>query len=180
MVDIIRYIPPALHDVKEVQNICNSISKELLKLNDRMNTTYNNQFVDTMDSETCKRWEEIIGLSHDTTYTLQEQRHRIKTVIIEQLPYTKKTIENILKSICGEDGYSLSVDYKKFTIYIELALENKRAFDDVYNSLERILPANMVFNIIVMYNTNKVLSQFTHKQLEKYTYNQVRNEVLIF
>jgi len=44
--------------------------------------------------------------------------------------------------------------------------------------LQRVIPANMIIDLRLIYNQHLTLKQFTHAHLQTYTHNQLRNEVI--
>ena len=178
MANIVEYIPPVVKNIREVRNICHSIDKELERMSNAYMLTYDNQFFDTMDDNTCTRWENMMRIEFDSTYTLEERRARIKSRFVEQLPYTKTTIKHILTTICGEGGFLLDINNEAFTVTIKIGLANKNTFNDVCDMISRIIPANMILDVSILYNTHETLSQFTHETLSNYTHKQLREEVI--
>ena len=44
--------------------------------------------------------------------------------------------------------------------------------------MKRVIPANMIMDIDLKYNTYAMLAEFTNKQLNTYTHKQLREEVM--
>ena len=120
----------------------------------------------------------MMGIEYDSTYTLEERRVRIKSRFVEQLPYTKATLKHVLTTMCGEDGFYLDIDNTNYIVHIKLELSNKRAYSDVVDTIQRIIPANMILDVSIMYNTHETLSEFTHEKLGEYTHLQLHEEVI--
>ena len=112
------------------------------------------------------------------TESLSDRKFRIMTRLNEQLPYTLTGLKQQLAALCGEDGYSVTLDSANYSIGVLVALTAKSAFTDVDALLRRMTPANLVISLALKYNQHLTLSAFTHEHLNTYTYDQLRNEVI--
>ena len=104
------------------------------------------------------------------TDDLDFRRFRILSKLNEQLPYSFKTLELQLQTLCGEDGYKMMLRNENYTLIVRIGLTVKNQFDEVNNTLRRYVPANIVIDLSLLYNT--------YKELERYTYLDLREEVL--
>ena len=89
-----------------------------------------------------------------------------------------KTLKQQLEALCGKDGYSIELYNDAYTIEVKVNLIAKSNFDDVDALLQRVIPANMIIDLRLIYNQHSTLKQFTHAHLQTYTHNQLRSEVL--
>ena len=87
-------------------------------------------------------------------------------------------MKNKLKALCGENGYTLNIDYDNEIVDIKIELTSRKSFDEVELMTEKMIPLNMVINISLLYNQNSLLKKYTHKQLSAYKHSQLRNEVI--
>ena len=76
--------------------------------------------------------------------------------------------------MCNND-YSVSL--KEYTLKVRLALNVKSNYDDVAALLKRVVPANIIIDLDLLYNRYMDLN-YTHDYLSQYTYKQVRDEKL--
>lgn len=177
-VDIINYLPPILKEYKELISIAAAENPEINLLWTTLENVMNDQFVDKLTDNGAKRWEKILTIVPKGTDTLDFRRFRIKTRLNEKLPYTYRVLEQQLITLCGEDGYSLELQNNEYTLKVRIDLIAKSKFNDVNDLLSRIVPANIVIDLSLLYNSYFTLAQFTHAQLSAYTHDQLRNEVL--
>lgn len=96
----------------------------------------------------------------------------------ESIPYTRRTLAALLDSLCGEGGYTLTILTNEFTVKVEVALVVKKQAAIVSETLERILPYNMTFNVALMYNIWARVKPYTWGELLPLTWRTVREEVL--
>ena len=65
-----------------------------------------------------------------------------------------------------------------YQLIVKIGLAAKNNFSDVESLLDRVVPQNMVVNLLQLYNTHAGLGRFTHAQLAAYTHDRLRNEVM--
>lgn len=173
-----QYLPFVVRNVDVFQGITTGEQPEFELAWDRTDNLLNNQFINTADENGLARWEKILDITPKGTDTLEERRFRILTRWNEELPYTLPQLRVILETLCGPGNYSADVERGTYILIVKVGLAAKNNFADVEALLERIVPQNMVFNVVQLYNTHLELSAYTHAQLSAYTHDQLRNEVL--
>lgn len=176
---LIEYLPHIIRDVREYKAIMNDAEQpEMVDMWQAFDDALNDQFITDATENGVSRWEKILGIVPQATLTLEERKFTILTRINEQLPFTLRTLEESLKSLCGANGYVVQLQANEYILIVKVALVAKQNFSDVQRLLDRIVPANMIVQLSIIYNTHKVISAFTHEQLQKYTHYDLRNEVL--
>lgn len=175
---LIKYLPYVVRDYPEFQGITGSEQPEFERAWASADDLLNNQFISTAGSMGLSRWEKILGITPKGTDTLEDRRFRIMTRINEELPYTVPQLRNILETLCGAGNYSAEVVEDTYQLIVKIGLAAKNNFSDVEALLDRVVPQNMIVNLLQLYNTHAELGLLTHEQLAAYTHNQLRNEVL--
>ncbi len=122
------------------------------------------------------RWESILDITPLDTDTLQLRNFRIRGRLIEDLPYTYETLNNQIRTLCGEDGYLLNLDSDNFRLSVKVALTTKKLKQEVEKLCERVVPLNLFIDVTLMYNTHELLHPYTHGYLHSYTHQQLRDE----
>ena len=112
------------------------------------------------------------------TLSLNERKFTIFSQLNKTLPYTITALKQMLEALCGADGYSLEVKSEIYTLFVRVALVAKSNYDNVHSLLHKIVPANMVIDLSLMYTQNSMLSKYKHTELSAYTHNQIRNELV--
>lgn len=176
--NLISYVPGVLQEVREFKAITTAENPEIDSLDLAIDKTLNNQFIGTLDSYGCARWEKILGIKSLDTDTLQERNFRILARVNEQLPYTYRSLEERLADLCGEDGYSIVIDKENFILKIRIALSAKKNFAAVAELLDRITPCNLILNVSLLYNTWDMVSGMTWEEAGRRTWNQLREEAI--
>lgn len=175
---IIDYLPGVLKEVREIQAITSTEQIELSDLWDFLTDGMNDQFIVSANEYGIVRMEKILGILPKGTDTLEDRRFRVLGRLNAQLPYTYTRLEEMLKSLCGESGYSLVLQNEIYTLCVRVALTVKKSFDEVDNLLKQMCPANMVINLTLMYNQHLTLSNYMHAQLQLFTHYELRNNDL--
>lgn len=85
-------------------------------------------------------------------------------------------LKNQLRILCGENGYETLLDGDNFTIHVKVALTTKKLKGEVEKLCNRVVPLNLFINVTLMYNTQSLLSPYTHNYLHLYTHQQLRDE----
>lgn len=175
---LIDYLPSVLKELEEFKQIMTAEQKQVDELWNFIHAILNEAFVDTAEDIGLKRWESILNIIPLDTDSIEIRRLRIHAKMIEDVPYTWNSFKRMLESLCGEDGYSIELKNKEYTLVIKVALTTKKMKEEVAKLADRVVPANIILDIDLMYNTHGILRGYTHKQLRQFTHRQLRNEVL--
>lgn len=177
-VDLISYLPEYLQEYREIQEALNSQQPEVQKLEDITEILMNNQFILWSDEQGIERFENMLGLKALDDDTLENRRFRVLSRWNNAIPYTVFILKEKLKTLCGEEGYSLEIFHEEYRIKVRVALKSRKNYRMAEEMLLEVVPANMVIDLSLLYNQHETLKQYTHAQLAAYTQDQIRNEVL--
>lgn len=174
---LIDYLPPFVQEYREIKAIMDAeqITAET-SWTDAENVLAD-QFVQDSTENGVARYEKILKIVPKGNYTLDERKFNILARMNEQLPYTVKQLHSSLTSLCGADGYTLNVDHNNYALTVKLALGNENSVNAVSQLLRKMLPANMMYNVM-LFNTHSILAAYTHEQLSAYTHKEVREVIL--
>jgi hypothetical protein len=173
-IDIYSYFPPVVAETKEIKHISNALTNEFKRLQKARDETYKNQFVSTLEPSGCRRWEKMLNIASKQTDSLETRRLRINSLITSEIPYTKETLKTMLTNICGDAGYFLEIDNSNLTVVVKLELTNKEQQKIVESTLDKIIPANMMLDVSIIYVTHEAVAQYTHGQLASYTHAKIQ------
>lgn len=172
------YLPIFVQEYAEIGAIMDA---EQVSVEDAWTSAENvmcDQFVVDATENGVKRWESILKMKPKGSYTLDERKFNILVKLKEQLPYTIRTLNEMLTALCSEDGYLLRLDNDKYLLTVRLALNNENNVQAVSELLEKIVPANLIISV-TLFNTHNILSAYTHGFLAQYTHKQTREEILV-
>lgn len=176
--NLIDYLPTVLREFEEFKQIMTVEQKQINDLWDGIYGILNEAFIDTAEDIGLKRWEIILNITPLDTDTKEVRRMRIQAKLIEDVPYTWHNLKKMLGSLCGENGYTAELKSEEYTLVIKVALTSKKMKDEVAKMADRVVPADIILNIDLMYNTYDLLKQITWAQATEKTYKQLRDEVL--
>ena len=177
-VDMMLKVPDVLKPVREIKAIIGTENVEFNQLNAAIATYLNNNFVESADDYGISRLETILSIAPKLTDTLDERKFRVLSRINEQLPFTVRSLEQQLETLCGPNGYTVEVIPDQYLLKVRVELTAKSKIDDVRNLLNRIVPANMIIDLDLLYNQHSMFAGYTHAELAAYTHQQLRDEVI--
>ncbi len=178
MIDIKEYWIDEIKEVKDFVAIDEVENPEFKVLNERIQNLIDDQFIQTAKERGIARRERMLSISTFSDDTLETRRFRVLSRWNEQLPYTYKVLINRLNQLCGENGYTVSLNSGQYALNIKIALTKKRMFDEVKLLSRKMIPSNIIIKVELRYNQHSKLASFTHRQLSAYTHAQLREEVL--
>ena len=175
--NLIEYLPPVLQEFEEFKELFKAEQQKIDELWEMIYNVLNEASIDTAENVGLKRWETILNITPLDTDTVEVRRMRIHARLGEDVPYTWNNLKKMLGSLCGEDGYTLELKNKEYTLVIKVALKSKKLKDEVMTMCERVVPANLILDIDLLYNTYELIKTITWEAATK-TWQQMRDEVL--
>lgn len=161
-------------DIAQMYDINETQSDELETALEKLD---NNIFLDKMDAETCGRWENILEITAFDDDTLDDRRFRIKSKILEKLPYSYRVIVKKLDVLCP-DGYAFIIDDARLSVTVKLSLKTEKKLKDVVDLLEHALPLNMTYVVTLMWNDYSTYASYTHAEMAENTHEELRAKQL--
>lgn len=126
-----------------------------------------------------KYWETALGLNVGESKDADYRRSRIRAKLRGAGVTTVAMVKNVAESFSdGAVDVTEHPDQYQIDIKFVGTLGIPPNMDDLTQSLRESLPAHLKWDYLFVYNTNAVLSAFTHTQLAAYTHYEIRNEVL--
>lgn len=177
---LIEYLPECLREVKENKAILTMAEQpEMENLWGAVDDVMNDQFILDATENGVSRYEAIMKIAPKANQSLDDRKFAILTKNNEQTPFTFASLKQKLGLLCGEDGYCVTRDVKNKILTVRVALTSKNNYGDVEALLERVVPANMVIDLSLMYDQYIKVEKYKHGQLyNNFTHEQLRNGVL--
>ena len=165
---------PSFYDNDITKPIQDSFSVEANSINDEVENTLNQFYVDSATFGLDK-WEKMLGISKNNN-DIQTRRENIKA----KMRSRGTTSIEVNKNIC--EAYSngevdIIVNYSDYSFIIDFigSIGVPRAFTELDKTIEEIKPCHLAHSYKFNYNTHADLSKFTHEQLANYTHDEIRN-----
>lgn len=175
--NLLEYIPNQMLRITELEKIARVENIEIDGLNSKIDEILNNQFIHSATEIGINRWERILSLVVKKTDTVDERRFRILSLINQSLPYTYKGLLAQLKNI-GIEDVLIDLDTEKYVLTVKLRLDLKNKYEIVDTFLRNTVPANLIINILQLFNSYSGLTRFTHNGLSSFTHKHIKEEVL--
>ena len=175
---LIDYLPPVLQQTREMQAVMEGEQPAVAGLWDAWKTVLDALFVRYANEQGLARWERMLGIRPRGTDSMEVRGVAVLARLNEQLPFTERTLRLMLDGVCGPGGYTLEIIYREYRVFVRVHLWEKRAMDEAAALLGRVVPANMVIDLGLRYNTHRMLRPRLHRMLRGTTHRALREEVL--
>lgn len=177
-INLSEYLPVSLKNVREISEIMRVETSEVRALWQSCEKCLDDQFLSESTEYGIARREKMLGITPYVTDTLEDRRFRLLSRYNESRPYTRRSLENLISSLCGTNGYALLFKTNEFTVCVKVALTSKKQEESIRELLERILPYNMVFTVELLYNTWEKVRPYTWSALSGMSWEGMKEEVL--
>ncbi len=103
-----------------------------------------NQFIRTCEVGKIEELEKIMKIPIKNE-DMDFRRERILNRLSMYPPYSTPFLRMKLNQIIGSGNYNLYMDYENYTLYIESSANNQQWFNELYITINKIKPCNIVF-----------------------------------
>lgn len=172
--EVINYLPPILRDVSDFKAINIAENDEFSLLWQNIQDILNSAFLKTTSEMGVKKLERILSITPKGSDSLEVRKFRLYAKLSEGTPKTIVALSRQLEELCGSDGFSIEIN--GFTLKVLLGLAQSNLFSEVKYLIERTIPANLVLDLSLLYNTHSKYFTYTHGQLAAYTHENLRSD----
>lgn len=172
----IHWFPTHISEMAEFREIAKAYDYLLQQAFDSLQKVLNNEFLETLDEDGCEMQERILGITVNVMDTIEERRRRIRGYYASDLPYTENKVKQVLTAMCGQDGFEMIVNSAIYQVDIQIRLNSMNLVNNVREITRKMIPANMVVNVNIIYNIHQSFISFSHANLTKYTHRQIRED----
>ena len=165
---------PSFYDNDITKPIQDSFSVEANSINDEVENTLNQFFVDSA-TYGLDYWEKMLGISKNNN-DIQTRRENIKA----KMRSRGTTSIEVIKNIC--EAYSngiveINVDYSNYSFEIVFVstIGVPLSFEELDRVINEIKPCHLAHSYKFNYNTHSDISKYTHEELANYTHEEIRN-----
>ena len=165
---------PSFYDNDITKPIQDSFSVEANSINDEVENTLNQFFVDSA-TYGLDKWEKMLGISKNNN-DIQTRRENIKA----KMRSRGTTSIEVIKNICEAYSYGeveIIVNHSDYSFEINFigSIGVPKAFAELDKTIEEIKPCHLAHSYKFRYNNHEYLSQFTHEYLGQFTHDDLRN-----
>ena len=157
IVKLIEYLPKFMADRKEMQVITSAEDLEFTLFWATLKRVINNQFITTCDEQGISKFEKMLKLYPYESDTLEM---RIARVLVEwnaQLPYTMRSLKQMLDVLCGAGNYRVKLRNNEYVLEIDTFFYDTKMLNQLNKLLLKVLPANLVYE-----STNYIVEEAKH------------------
>lgn len=165
-------IPNALSGIPDLEQLYEAIDDQVEKLNDEVDQLDEDTFFDNMSENRVKRWENMINLTPGQNDSLDDRRFRIQSRVVDKLPYSYRIILSDLHALDPEA--EMEIDWEHLNVIVYIALSSQSMVADVEALLEKKLPLNLTYEIIIVYNTWGEYESDTWGDVSTMTWQQMK------
>ena len=140
--NLIKYMPPFLKEVREFKEIFGAEDIQIEKLNNQINSMLREFIVKTAEDYGLRRYEKIYGITRPAE-TLEARRMAILLKMNNRVAYTYKWLIQTLNEAIGAENYKITTDFNNYKMNIEIALNYTEAAELLKNDLVKQMPANI-------------------------------------
>lgn len=184
--NLIKYMPPFLKEVREFKEIFGAEDIQIEKLNNQINSMLREVIVKTAEDYGLRRYEKIYGITRPAE-TLEARRMAILLKMNNRVAYTYKWLIQTLNEAIGAENYKITTDFNNYKMNIEIALNYTEATELLKNDLVKQMPANIeldyrltskincISGAIISQQTYMVLNTEKMKEIENVKINENNN-----
>lgn len=165
-------IPQALSGIPDLEQLYEAIDDQMETLNDEVAQLDEDTFFDSMSEYRVKRWENMIDLTPGQNDSLDDRRFRIQSRVVDKLPYSYRIILSDLHALDPEA--QMEIDWEHLNVKVYMALSSQSMVADVEELLEKKLPLNLTYEIIIVYNTWGEYESDTWGDVSTMTWQQMK------
>ena len=121
-IKLCSYLPEVIRNVREYQVLCNVQSPPVNAMWKALEVVFDNGFLESLTEYGCKRWEKILQLTPDKSESLETRCKNIWIRLNENLPYTFKRLVMLMDSICGKNGYTMTLYHNDYFLDVSIQL----------------------------------------------------------
>lgn len=146
-----RYYPNVIANADEFKQLAILENEEFKSIWEVLFKWFKNKFVYEADLQGIQRWEEMLKIIPKSKETLEDRRSNILVKINSILPYTIRRLKQILDLKFGKDN-AIPITTKNYELIINFNNEIELNAKTMRALLRAIIPANLIFKIIISWN----------------------------
>ena len=145
-VDLVSYLPPFVAEYKEIRETLTAENPEFNLLWDAMDRVLKNEFIVTADEYGISRFEKLLQIFPSKKESLENRRAVVLSRMMEQRPYTYRTLQRMLDALYGPDTAHCFLSRNSYFVSIKIKWEKPELLPKLRTMLDIVLPANLLYN----------------------------------
>jgi len=179
---VLNYYPQVIKDIKEFKELSKVIDSELVgneevgynRLEKQIGDFVNESYIETASEYGVGRYENIINQNSPANMDLEKRKVLLKSKYFVRTPITIFNLEEYLDISIGHINYVYTLI--GYTLSVKLNLATSYMMDIVRNDLRKMIPANIILDVGILYNKHEDLKPYTHAVLATHTHQNIRED----
>ncbi len=176
--ELLMALPPILRQIEELAVICDLEQPHFAEAWVKTQQVLDEQYPYICGEYGLQRWEKMLGLVPSVDAELNKRRRAVLLMLNEQLPFTLARLRELLARVAPNGGYEVELLPEEYLLRLRLDLAEKDYLRVLRQVLERTLPANMLLDLVLLFNSYGKLAAYTHGQLAARQHKTIREEVM--
>lgn len=156
---LLEYLPPFLREIREYQILGDVGDAQKRELDQAVFEVQDASFVGTAKESYLKRYETMLMIQPSAGDTVEQRRSEILMRYNEHPPFTKRFLYRTLSSLCGEEGFRLTILYPEQKLDLILDSSHWQIDRSLKELLERVVPLNLVWMLRYLYQAGEIPNQ---------------------
>lgn len=173
---ILDYYPPVLRRVRDFKALAAGYQYMAETGWKQVEGLYDEQDFRTMGEKGVAHWEKIYRIKPSDNAKIEDRRFAVQSRRAEQPPFTWIRLHQMMDQLCPND-YRMERDLEQQVLSVHIGLSSRYQVEPVRQLLERVVPMNMEIKVEYQ-NTYGMMEGKTYGELEAYTHEQIREEVV--
>lgn len=140
---LIDYLPKVIQPYLEFQKLMTAEQAEKDAVWDKLQFVFYERFLESMDEEMVKKWEEFLSLAPSPDDPLTVRKANIRSRWMESPPFTYEKLISSLAMLFDSNEYDVEVDIDHYTLTVNLKSDYDRMAIIIATYLDRVIPANI-------------------------------------
>lgn len=137
---------------------------------DIYDSTLNDWWILTATARGIEIYEDMLDILASPLESLEFRRQRIINRLSLVPPLSMPFLRQRLDAILGKDKYNAYINYDTYTLYIENAAPNASVAEELYYTVSRVKPANIVFINVPLVRNNIYINSQIETGVKNYNY----------
>lgn len=175
-----KYLPETVQELQEFQKLGRVEGVILEEAAAAKETLIKNQWILTAERSGLLRMAKMMGLLGAEGMETEKMREEILYRWNSRSPYTYFHLRDWLDGCLGEGNYLAELEKERYFLRLVLELRVKEKQDFLQKHLRKIIPANLLLEVLLHTNTHGAVHQMRHGEMKekRWTHGQIPFEDL--
>lgn len=147
IVAIENYWASVVRKTEEFKQIALAMNPEFNKLAECIERMLQDSFVNDATEYGVSRWESMLQIAPSVNDTLEDRKIRILTYLNIRLPYTWRTLQEMISSFVGENNFTIKFYNDICKLEVRVKVQSESTLDIILTMLKSVVPQNVVVDL---------------------------------